>query len=105
MRTANTKSNLNYNEVNHSLNMSSDIEVGSKEWYKSIKKTGYRYVYRYIDTDEYYTYFATNYERASEGASQLYAKDWNLSIKDARHFYRDTIEIIHIDYIINSFLK
>ena len=38
MATAKTTSNRNYNDVNHYLGISSEIETGSKEWYQAIKK-------------------------------------------------------------------
>ncbi|HNR21284.1 MAG TPA: hypothetical protein PKL45_14970 [Bacteroidia bacterium] len=38
MATAKTTTNRNYNEVNHYLGISNELEMGSKEWYQAIKK-------------------------------------------------------------------
>lgn len=75
---ANTKMNLNYYDVNHYLKISSEIEIGSKEWHVAIKKAGYRYRYTWINSDENWFFFAKTLAQAKKGAAELFAKKKNV---------------------------
>ena len=99
---ANTASNRNYNEVNHYFGISNELELGSKEWYQAIKKAGYKFAYRWINSDTGWMFFATNEARAREGASELYASEKNTDIKTARQYYAEYVDVYSLDYIINN---
>ena len=102
MATAKTTSNRNYNEVNQYLEISSEIKIGSKEWYKSIKKAGYKFAYRWINSDDNWMYFATNNARACEGAAELYSQEKKSDMKKAREYYYEYVDIYSIDELINN---
>lgn len=98
----NTSSNLKYYNVSRSLSISSDIEVGSKEWYQAIKKAGYKFAYRWINSDNEWQFFATNQARATEGAAELFASEKKCDIAHARKYFYDQIDIYDIDQIIKE---
>lgn len=102
MRKADTTSNLNYNEVNQYLDISNEIEIGSVEWYKAIKKSGYKYAYRWTNSDDNWMYFATNEARATEGAAELYATEKNEDIKFAREYRYEYVDVLDLDHIIEE---
>lgn len=98
MKSANTSSNLNYFEVNQLLGIT--CETGSAEWYAAIKKNGYKYAYRWINSDENWMFFATNQSRAMQGAAELYAKEKGYDLVKATEYYGDTVDVYSIDQII-----
>lgn len=102
MKTAKTSSNLNYNDVNHYLEISRELKSGSKEWYQAIKKAGYKFAYRWINSDDSWMFFATNNARACEGSAELYAKEKNCDMKTAREYYSEYVDVISLDHIIND---
>jgi hypothetical protein len=97
-----TLSNLNYFEVNQVLSISNEIEIGSKEWYQAIKKAGYKFAYRWINSCENFMYFATNNARACEGSAELYATEKKNDIKTAREYYSEYVDVYSLDEIIND---
>jgi hypothetical protein len=99
---ANTALNLNYYEVSRSLNISSEIEVGSKEWYEAIKKAGYKFAYRWINSDNNWMYFSKTNAQANEGAAQLFATEKKYDIKDARKWYYEYVDVFEVDHIIKE---
>ena len=104
MATAKTTSNRNYNEVNHYLGISNELEMGSKEWYQAIKKAGYKFAYRWINSDTDWMYFATNNARACEGAAELYALEKKSDMKTAREYYYEYIDVYSLDEIIKEWV-
>jgi hypothetical protein len=102
MATANTSSNINYNDVNHYLGISNELEIGSKEWYQAIKRAGYKFAYTWINSDTNWMYFATNNARACEGAAELYATVKNSDMKTARELYSYYVDVYSLDEIIND---
>ncbi len=102
MSTAKTSSNLNYFQVNQYLGISSEIEMGSKEWYQAIKKAGYKFAYRWINSDDNWMYFATNNARACEGAAELYSQEKKSDMKNAIEYYSEYVDIYSIDELINN---
>jgi hypothetical protein len=102
MATAKTSTNLKYNQVNHYLGISNELKTGSKEWYQAIKKAGYKFAYRWINSDTNWMYFATNNARACEGAAELYATEKKSDIKTAREYYSEYVEVYSLDEIINN---
>lgn len=104
MKKAKTTSNLNYFEVNKYLGISSELEMGSKEWYQAIKKAGYKFAYSWINSDTGWMYFATNNARACEGAAELYAKEKKSDMKTAREYYYEYIDVYSLDEIIKEWV-
>ena len=94
--------NINFNEVNHYLGISNEIEIGSKTWYQAIKKAGYKFAYRRINSDTDWMYFATNNAKACEGAAELYAKEKRSDTKTARKYYSESVNVYSLDEIINE---
>jgi len=99
---ANTVLNLNYYEVSGSLNISSEIEVGSKEWFQAIKKAGYKFAYRWINSDCGWMWFAKTNAQANEGAAELFAKEKKYDIKEARKWYYEHVDVLEVENIINE---
>ena len=99
---ANTSSNLNYFQVNQYLGISNEIGIGSKEWYQTLKKAGYKFAYRWINSDENYMFFAKNQARANEGSSELYATEKRVDIKEGRKYFSEYVDVISIDYILEN---
>jgi hypothetical protein len=102
MATAQTSSNLNYNEVNHYLGISNELETGSKEWYQAIKKAGYKFSYKWINSDEEKIFFAKTQAQANEGATELYATEKKSDMKTAREYFYEYININSLEEIINE---
>jgi hypothetical protein len=102
MRTADTTSNLGYYELTNSLDISKDIEIGSKEWYQEIKKKGYTHAYRWINSDNEWMYFANNEARAEEGRTELFSKEKKEEMKHAREWSYEHVDIYSLDEIIND---
>jgi hypothetical protein len=100
---ANTALNLNYNDVNRSLNISSEIETGSKEWFQAIKKVGYKFAYRWINSDEGWMYFAKTNAQANEGAAELFATEKKHDIKYARKWRYEHVDVFEVDHIIKEY--
>lgn len=105
MRIANTQSNLNYYDINHYLGISNEIEIGSLEWFKAIKKAGYKYSYSWINSDTNWTYFAKNEARAREGASELFAQEKRRDLKFARKYFYEYVDVTPIDDIISNWFN
>ena len=99
---ANTCTNRNYNEVSSYLGISNEIEVGSKEWYQAIKQAGYKYAYRWINSDTDWMYFAANNARACEGAAELFATHKKRDIKFARKYYYEYVDVFTLDLILEQ---
>lgn len=97
-----TSSNLNYYQVNQYLEISNEIEIGSIEWYKAVKKAGYKFAYRYTNSDENWMYFAKTEAKANEGASELYAQEKRTDIKTARKYRHEYVDVFTLDYIIEN---
>lgn len=101
MKTANISKNLNYYDVNPYLGISYDIEVGSKEWYEAIKKAGYKFAYKWINSDNNWMWFAKTNAQANEGAAQLYASEKKYDIKFARQYYSECVDVYSLDEYIS----
>jgi hypothetical protein len=99
---ANTSSNLNYYQVNQYLGIPNEIEIGSKEWYEAIEKAGYKFAYRFTNSDDNWMYFAKNNAKACEGAAELYAKEKSSDMKKARKYYYEYVDVFTVDYIIEN---
>ncbi len=97
MRTADTSSNENYFDVN-----TNGLERGSKEWYQSLKKAGFEYAFRWINSDDSWMWFATNEARAIEGAIQLYITEKGVDRTIAKEFYSEYVDIYSITEIIGE---
>ena len=102
MATAKTTSNRNYNEVNHYLEISNELEMGSKEWYQAIKKAGYKFAYRWINSDNHWMWFAKTNAQADEGAAKLFASEKKYDIKEARKWYYEHVDVYEVETIIKE---
>lgn len=101
---AKTNQNLRYYDVNHYLHISNEIEIGSKEWYEAIYKAGYKYFYRWINSDNEWQYFAKTDATANQGALELYCKEKNYDEKFAKDYYGEKVDVWNIkDYIQEVF--
>jgi hypothetical protein len=98
----NTALNLKYFNVSRDLSISSDIETGSKEWYQAIRKSGYKFAYRWINSDESWMFFAKTNAQANEGAAELFSSEKNEDIKYARKWYYEHVDVLEVENIINE---
>ena len=81
--------------------------AGSTETYQEglelAKKEGYIYLFRWINSDLSWTFFAKDYKEAYEQAIELYMQEKKESIKElAEECYYEFIDIIEIDEEIKS---
>ena len=99
---ARTELNLNFYEINGNLDISEEIETGSKAWYQAIKQAGYKFAYRWINSDDNWMWFAKTNAQACEGAAELFASEKGYWIKFARIYYSEQIDVYELDQIINE---
>lgn len=90
-RMVDSSSNVNYNSMELYFD---GIERGSKEWYRAVKNEGFKYMYRWVNSDESWQYFAKTKRRAECGAIKLYANVKDCSLKEAAEYYRFYIDVI-----------
>jgi len=96
MRIADTSSNVNYNDIK----VDTDAERGSIEWFRAVKKSGYKFYYRWINSDTDWMFFATNEARANEGRAELWSENKNETIERGREWSYEDIDIYSLDEFI-----
>lgn len=94
-----SSSNVNYNSMELYFD---GIERGSKDWYKAIRKEGFRYMYRWENSDDSWQWFAKTERKAECGAIRLYANEAKCFIKEAKEYYRGCIDIVPLSEIIKN---
>ena len=81
--------------------------AGATETYKEglelAKKEGYTYLFRWINSDLSWTFFAKDYNEAHEQAVELYMQEKKESNRElAKEYYSEYIDLIEIDNEISE---
>lgn len=81
--------------------------AGSTETYQEglelAKKEGYTYLFRWINSDLSWTFFAKDYDEAHKQATELYMQEKKESNREmAEKYYYEFIDVIEIDEEIES---
>lgn len=100
MATAKIENNVNYFNINCDLGISE--EVGTKAWFSAIKKSGYKYAYRWMNSDDGWMWFAKTNASATLGAVMSVVENRKYDIKTARKYYTDYVTVYTVDDIINE---
>ena len=95
-------SNLNsyYNVAGSSSNYAEGLEIAKQE--------GYTHLYRWVDSDLGWTFFAKSYDEACAEAVELYLQERGRSVsktmtkEEAEGFYSEYVDIIEIEDEISS---
>jgi len=84
------KPTLNYFEITKQ-------PASYEEVLRAAQKQGYDYIFRWVNSDQNWTFFQTTSNKAEKGAIQLYMNNKNESDKDfATRFYSESIDIIEV---------
>ena len=97
---AKTYNNLNFFEISRNLNISET--EGTRSWYRAIKKAGYKFAYRWINSDDNWMWFTKTLPQAELGAAELYATEKKCTVKEAYQWRNDTIDVFDVDHILKE---
>lgn len=92
------KAQTQYNETfnNVSSQIHEDLRPWSEEWIKAVKELGYKYMYQWVNSDDSWSFFATNEARARQGAVELYMEGNGCSEQIAKEYYHWKVDLIEL---------
>jgi len=92
------KAQTQYNETfnNVSSQIHKDLRPWSGEWIKAVKELGFKYTYKWVNSDDSWTFFATNEARARQGAAELYMEGNGCSEKIAKEYYHWKVDLVEL---------
>jgi len=78
-------------------------ELNSKEAFKSAVKLGYKYYFRWVNSDDSWMYFTKTFAQANKAASELYMKEKKeKNRKFAEQYYSEHIDVDSIENYIEN---
>lgn len=93
----NSKSTLGYFEV---IN---DSTATYEQVLKAAKKQGYNFMFRWINSDNSWTFFQTTFGKAEKAAVELYMSEKKESDREfAKKYYSEYVDIIEVSEALND---
>ena len=80
------------------------VELNSKESYQKAIKAGYRYFFRWINSDNSWCFFTKTKAEANKGGIELYmAEKKENNKKIAKEYYSEYVDVCSLVEFINDF--